>query len=271
MGIDGEPSKPAGRAAFFDLDRTLIPGSSLFLLARAMYDRDLFRIRDLMAIGWKQVKFVLRGESDVGVAEAQSTALQFVKGRSHAELVRLGDEIAAERIIPEVYPDIARIIERHQTAGDQTWLVTAAPTELAEPIAAALGMTGAIGTEAEVDTTGVYTGRLSGTLLHGPRKAEAVRELAARTGIDLGGSHAYSDSMNDQSLLEAVGHPHAVNPDDDLFGHAMRHGWAVHELRPARRRALVRIGPVGGTLVALAVGGTVGYLVGRRRGRRAVT
>ncbi|MDQ3991916.1 MAG: HAD-IB family hydrolase [Actinomycetota bacterium] len=254
------------RAAFFDLDKTLVPGSSLFLLARGLYRRDVFRVRDIVRFGVAQARFRLSGaEQEEGSRMARDTTLTFVTGRSQAELRSWGQEIARERIIPEVYPGMVHIVDRHRRAGSQTFLVTAAPVELAEIVATALGMTGALGTRGELDEFGNYTGRLEGELLHGPAKARAVRALAAERDIDLAASAAYSDSVNDLPLLEAVGEPHAVNPDSELAAVAREQGWPLHELRTRRLAVLIGI-PAGlGGAVVFGAGVAVGMAAARRR------
>src|SRR5688500_9754874 len=108
---------PPQRAAFFDLDKTLIPGSSLFLLARGAYERDLFRVRDLLRFGWGQFMFRLRGETESGMERTREGTLGFVTGRSQAELMEWGRDIANERIMPLVYEDIVRVIEGHRERG----------------------------------------------------------------------------------------------------------------------------------------------------------
>jgi len=257
----------SGRAAFFDLDRTLIPGSSLFLLARGLYERDMFRVRDLLRFGWGQMMFRLRGEQNHRVTKYRESTLDFVTGRSRSELIEWGREIAEERILPLVYEDIVRVIEGHRDRGYQTYLVTAAPMELAETLADALGMDGAAGTVAEVDDAGFYTGRLVGDPMHGPVKAKAVAELAAEKGLDLAECAAYSDSINDLPLLESVGYPHAVNPEPDLRRIAMREGWPVHELRTRRRALLIGI-PAGlGGAALFGSGVALGAALERRRAR----
>ena len=255
------------RAAFFDLDRTLIPGSSLFLLARGLYERDMFRVRDLVRFGWGQLMFQLRGEQNKKVTKYRESTLDFVTGRSRSELVDWGQDIAEERILPRVYEDIVRVIEGHIERGYKTYLVTAAPVELADTIAAALGMDGAVGTVAEVDDAGYYTGRLVGEPMHGPVKAKAVAELAAENDLDLSECAAYSDSINDLPLLESVGFPHAVNPEGELRRIAMREGWPVHELRTRRRALLIGI-PAGlGGAAVFGSGIAIGAALERRRAR----
>ncbi len=254
------------RAAFFDVDKTLLPGSSLFLMARGMYERDFLRVRDLLKFGWDQLMFVVSGsESQQGIEETKASTLSFVAGRDSQELRAWGREIAEERVLPRVYQDIVQVIESHKAAGDETYLVTAAPIELAGYLAEALGMTGALATESELDDQGRYTGRLLGDILHGPAKAKAVGELAGRRRIELAESSAYSDSKNDLPLLEAVGKPHAVNPDAELRKIARARGWPIHEFRTRRRALLIGIPSALGGAALYGAGILTGAAITRRR------
>lgn len=256
------------RAAFFDVDRTLIPGSSLFLMARGLYERDMFRVRDMARFGWGQMMFRLRGEQKRGMDRSRETTLEFVAGRSQRELMSWGREIAEDRILPRVYQDIVQVIEGHQERGDLTFLVTAAPVELAEELARHLGMTGAIATVSEVDAQGFYTGRLAGDIMHGPAKAKAIAEMAAERGFDLADCAAYSDSMNDLPLLEAVGYPHAVNPEGELRRIAFQRGWPIHELRTRRRALLIGIPAGVGGAALFGSGVALGAWLQRRNDDR---
>ncbi|MGI8708546.1 MAG: HAD family hydrolase [Actinomycetota bacterium] len=259
------PPKKPQRAAFFDLDKTLIPGSSLFLLARGLYERDMFRVRDIMQFAFGQAVYRLGGERRRGMDMSRESTLEFVTGRSQAELAEWGREIVEERILPLVYEDIVSVIEGHRDKGELTFLVTAAPIELAGTVAEELGMTGAIGTISEIDSAGYYTGRLVGEVMHGAAKAKAVAEVAAEHGIELGECAAYSDSTNDLPLLESVGFPHAVNPEHELRRMAMSNGWPIHELRTRRRALLVGI-PAGlGGAALMGSGIAIGMAVERRR------
>jgi HAD superfamily hydrolase (TIGR01490 family) len=253
------------RAAFFDLDKTLIPGSSLYLLARGLYERDLFRVRDLLRFAYGQLTYRLSGERARGMDLSRESTLDFVTGRRQDELMEWGREIAQDQIFPRVYEDIVRVIDGHRERGDLTFLVTAAPIELAQVVAGGLDMDGAAGTAAEVDKDGYYTGRLAGSVIHGPEKAKAVAELAAQHGVDLVECAAYSDSINDLPLLESVGYPHAVNPEGELRRLALRRGWPIHELRSRRRALLIGI-PAGlGGVTLLGSGIALGMWLERRR------
>jgi HAD superfamily hydrolase (TIGR01490 family) len=257
------------RAAFFDLDKTLVPGSSMFLFARGLYQRDFYRVRDIARFAWGQAAFVVGGrERTKGMQQSRDAALEFVRGRDQEELRALGREIAEDRILPRVYPDIAHIVATHKGWGDETFLVTAAPVELAEVVAVGLGMSGALGTVAELDPAGRYTGKLIGDILHGPAKAKAVADLAERRGIDLRECSAYSDSINDLPLLESVGQPHAVNPDHQLLRVARARGWPIHEVRTRRRALLIGVPSALAGAALFGSGLAVGSWLTKRRGRR---
>jgi HAD superfamily hydrolase (TIGR01490 family) len=256
------------RAAFFDLDKTLIPGSSLFLLARGLYERDLFRVRDILRFGWGQMMFRLGTERAGDMEMSRSSTLEFVTGRSQQELQSWGREIAEERLLPRVYEDIMRVIEDHRARGDLTFLVTAAPIELADLLAECLGMTGSVATVSEVDRDGYYTGRLAGPVMHGPEKAKGVAAKAAEHGVDLAECAAYSDSINDLPLLQSVGYPHAVNPEPELRRIALRRGWPIHELRTRRRALLIGIPASLAGVTVFGGGIALGMWVERRRHSR---
>jgi HAD superfamily hydrolase (TIGR01490 family) len=260
--MSGDGAVPV-RAAFFDVDKTLLPGSSLYLFARGLYRRGFYTLRDIAGFAFGQFVFRLTGaEGQSGMEAARESALAFVEGKQQADLVQLGHDIVVEVIGPRIYPGMRRVIEAHHATGDRTYLVTAAPHDLAEEIAAYLGMDGALGTRAEL-VDGTYTGKMLGPVLHGPAKLDAVRALADEEGIDLESSSAYSDSVNDRPLLEGVGHPVAVNPDRALHRLADEQGWPVHDFRRHRRLWLVWL-PSGVALL-----GTAAAVVARRRAIRA--
>jgi HAD superfamily hydrolase (TIGR01490 family) len=119
------------------------------------------------------------------------------------------------------------------TEGIEVYLVTAAPEDMAVLIAQRLGLTGALGSKAEIKD-GTYTGQMNGALLHGKEKAVAVTQLAKEKGFSLKDCLAFSDSNNDLPLLLCVGHPSAINPDALLGLRAMAEGWPIHDFRKAR-------------------------------------
>lgn len=254
-------------AAFFDVDNTIMRGSSLFHLAVGLAKRKYFNAREIGGFAGKQLKFVLSGSEDLeDMASATEAALSFVQNRSVHELQDLVEQIFDAEMVDKLIPGSLSLAQGHLDAGQQVWLVTATPQELAAVIARRLGLTGALGTIAE-SRGGIYTGKLLGPPLHGLAKAEAVRALATSEGLDLGDCSAYSDSVNDVPMLSLVGHPTAVNPDPELRAHAIANEW---RLRDFRHRARIKpyVAPVASGATGIAVGLASGYLLGQMRGRR---
>ena len=177
-----------------------------------------------------------------------------------AEVEEIATEVYEESIAARIWPGTRAMAQMHLDVGQQVWLVTAAPVEVAGVIAARLGLTGALGTTAE-HVDGVYTGRLRGELLHGPAKAEAVRALAHEHGFDLARCFAYSDSFNDLPMLSLVGHPCAINPDPRLLAHAEEQDWQIRDYRTGRRAA--RMSGCWGGRRAGATAGAVATGAGR--------
>lgn len=242
-------------AAFFDVDNTLVHGASIVLFARGLAARKYFSYNDIMKFAWQQAKFRMTGREDMNdVAQGRDKALSFIAGRSTDELVSLGEEIYDEYIADKIWPGTQALAQRHLAAGQQVWLVTATPVELAQTIATRLGLTGALGTVAESED-GVFTGRLVGDILHGPGKAHAIRSLAVREGLNLRRCTAYSDSYNDVPMLSLVGTAVAINPDSDLRDVAKVRGWESYDFRTARKAAKYGAG------TAMVVGAAAGSAV----------
>jgi HAD superfamily hydrolase (TIGR01490 family) len=228
-------------AAFFDVDNTIMQGASLFYLARGLYKRKFFRTSDIARFAWQQAYFRLAGVEDPEHMDgARNSALAFIAGQRVEDLESLGEEIFDEAMAHRIWPGTRALAQMHLDQGQRVWLVTAAPVEIARIIAERLGLTGALGTVAE-HQNGEYTGRLVGDLLHGGAKAEAVRALAEAEGLDLDRCSAYSDSYNDLPMLEMVGAPCAINPDNRLREHARALDWRVRDYRTGRKAARVTL------------------------------
>ncbi|PRX99877.1 HAD superfamily hydrolase (TIGR01490 family) [Allonocardiopsis opalescens] len=257
----GEPASSS--AAFFDVDNTLMRGASIYHFARGLAARDLFTTRDLAKFAWGQVVFRISGnEQPEHIHAAREAALAFVAGHKVSDLVTLCEDIFDDTMADRIWEGSRRLAQRHLDSQQRVWLVTATPVELANILTRRLGYSGALGTVAE-SRDGVYTGRLVGELLHGPAKAEAVRALAKREGLDLTRCSAYSDSYNDLPLLKLVGRPHAVNPDSDLRRYAEQEGWPIHEFRRARSAARAML-PTAMLLGGVACGIAAGVALSRR-------
>ncbi|HEY5360562.1 MAG TPA: HAD-IB family hydrolase [Streptosporangiaceae bacterium] len=259
------PAPDHTAAAFFDVDNTMMRGASIYHFARGLAARKMFGTREMAALVWGQFAFRLHGtENSEHIDAARQAALAFVAGQRVDEIIRLGEEIYDDTMADRIWAGARQLTQRHLDAGQRVWLVTATPVELANILARRLGLTGALGTVAE-SVDGVYTGALVGGLLRGEAKAEAIRALAQREGLDLARSSAYSDSVNDLPMLQLVGHPNVVNPDSELLAEARAHGWPVYDFRAGRRATMIAL-PVAAGAGAIAGGTAAGLAFRRRRG-----
>lgn len=249
-------------AAFFDLDRTLIAGSSAFVFARAARDAGFIRIQDFAVDAAKALKFRFFGSTDNSSVEVRERILAAAGGLRQSDLVGLNEMVLPE-LLGLIRPEARALLDQHHAAGRETWIVSASPIEIVEPLAQALGMTGGIGTVGEVEN-GVYTGKLSGPFCYGEGKAEAITALALQRGIDLANSWSYSDSMSDLPMMNVVGNAVAVNPDAELTALSRQKGWPV-VVFAQRSKMLIR----RSTTITLAVCGMLlTYSLGLRQGRK---
>ncbi|MDP3972276.1 MAG: HAD-IB family hydrolase [Candidatus Nanopelagicales bacterium] len=237
--VDTEPTQ----AAFFDVDNTLLRGSSIYYMARGLITRRIFTPRQVAEMLYRQTRFVVTGaEKATDLATMVAGAQELVRGRPVEQVVGFGEMIFETQLVGRLWPESLDLIREHLAAGREVWLVTSTGQEIADMIAAHLGLTGAIGTRSEI-VDGHYTGRLAGAVMHGPAKGVAVSELADLRSIDLAESYAYSDSANDIPMLSLVGHPVAVNPDRPLRRWAVDHDAAVLDFADPSRigRALTTV------------------------------
>lgn len=250
-------------AAFFDLDRTLISGSSLYAFGHAAWRNGMVSTGQLLRDVRNALAFRFSGSTDASAAGVRDRVLEAINGVSVEELTELGDQI-----IPKLVDDVRReaqgFLELHREAGRDTYMVTASPVEIVRRLADELEMTGAIATVAEI-VDGRYTGQLSEPFCYGPGKALAIAKLAAEKDYDLALSYSYSDSVSDLPMLEVVGHPVAVNPDRELERIARARSWPIVEFsRTAKRVIQTTTAAVGAAGLATGT-----YFLGRRHGRLA--
>jgi HAD superfamily hydrolase (TIGR01490 family) len=251
-------------AAFFDLDRTLMEGSSGLHFVRSAYSAGMITRTRLARDLWANLRFRMQGSTDAGTDEVRQRILDWIAGRREADIARLAKDALAG-ILPMLYPQMLEVAYEHQDAGRALYIVTAASQDLADHLAGVLDFDGGIGMRFEV-RDGHFTGRPGGPFTYREGKATAIRELAEREGIDLAASFAYSDSESDLPMLRVVGNPVVVNPDQGLRRVAREEDWPVMHFDTLGRR-LKWLAVVGA--VAL-VGGGGGYLTGRLRPSQGV-
>ena len=259
------------QAAFFDLDKTVISRSSSLALSRPMYRAGMVTRGQLVRGAYAQLVYALVGADEKKMDRLKDGMLQLTKGWDRQEVERLVREVLIEVIDPYVYQEALDLMALHHAEGRKLFIVSSSPEEVVRPLAGHFGVSGVIATRARI-VDGRYTGELE-FYAYGDSKAEAIRSLAERIGLDLEGSYAYSDSITDLPMLEAVGHPVAVNPDRDLRKEAEARGWDIRDFRrPVRLRTRIaktathpRTRVAAGVAAAAASIGILGYLVVRSK------
>jgi HAD superfamily hydrolase (TIGR01490 family) len=256
MAADGEGGRAA---AFFDLDKTLMAGSSGMVFARVANQRGFVPRRQLAKWGWDHLRYRLRGSSDEQTNAVLDVAKKVFAEMPERDVERMAPAVLAG-ILPRIYPQMLDEVHRHQDDGRATFIVSAAGNDLVKALAAVLGMEGGIGTAWAVGTDGKFTGEMDGPFVYGEGKVEAMQRFAEKHDIDMDASYAYSDSASDLPMLRSVGNAVVVNPDAELLEIARQEGWRVMRFEKLGRKLAI----AGATVLAAAAGG-LGALASKRR------
>ncbi len=254
-------------AAFFDLDKTVIAKASMAAFRRPFRRGGLLTRRLVLRVVVTHLVYLHLGADEARMARIRESALALTRGWDRELVRRIVRDALLETVEPIIYREALELIEEHRSLGQRVYLVSASPEELVEPLAELLGADGAIASRAEVDHEGRYTGAVA-FYASGPGKAEGIAAVAARLGIDLSASTAYSDSVTDLPMLEAVGHPVAVNPDRALAKVAKERGWPTASFtKPVglRNRVPARVPFLTAGLAGLAAGTVVWHRARRAR------
>jgi putative phosphoserine phosphatase/1-acylglycerol-3-phosphate O-acyltransferase len=258
----------AGRepaVAFFDLDRTLIAGYSILAIA-AETARRAARQGELRQAG-RVLGDLLRHRVDNSGSNYHRVVRRVTKalqGVPETVLQELGEESYCKRIEKTLYSEAITLVEAHRAAGHKLAIVSAASRYQVEPVARVLGIEEICCTQLEVQD-GKFTGRLVTPLCYGEGKTLAARRVARRNSAKLQNCWFYSDSSADLPLLQAVGHPVAVNASDKLGVHARARQWPqlqFHSRGLPGVESVTRTLMAGQTLLATTAIG----LLGRRLG-----
>jgi HAD superfamily hydrolase (TIGR01490 family) len=245
-------------AAFFDLDKTVIAKASMVAFSGPLHRAGMLSRRMLLRAAWGQLVYAQFGASPEKLDKLRDSVLRLTIGWDQAVISEIVRETLVDVVEPIVYDEALELIREHRDAGRKVFIVSASPEEIVAPLARYLGVDEAIATRAELDDEGRYTGRTE-LYCYGPAKVDAMAAVAERDGIDMAASYAYSDSASDRPMLEAVGHPVAVNPDRELLRAAKAHAWEVRRFThrvPLRERVPMpapRHAAVGGGAVLAAV------------------
>ena len=249
------------KAAFFDLDKTVIAKASMLAFGRTFYKEGLLSRRTILRSAYAQLMYKYAGANDKQIQKLRETALSMTKGWERSLVSSIVAETMTEIVEPLIYKEALDLIAFHKSQGDLVFIVSASPEEIVAPLGERLGVDGVIATVSRVDADGRYTGEMD-FYAYGPYKAAAMADLANKYGFELKESFAYSDSYTDLPMLEAVGSPIVVNPDRVLAKIAKERNWTsmtfsnpvrVREgtIRPSTPTALVALS-IGLTTLATA-------------------
>jgi len=257
-------------AAFFDLDKTILATSSALAFTRPFYRGGLISRSDVVRSAYAQFIFLASGADHDQMETMRRYMSSLVTGWDVAKVRQIVGETLDQIIDPVIYDEAVLLIDEHRAWGRDIIIISSSGTEVVEPIGERLGVDLAVGTQLEV-----INGRYSGEILfyaYGEGKAQAMRDLAAERGYDLAASYAYTDSITDLPMLQAVGNPTVVNPDSELRRLAAERGWPIFDFRqpvamhqripPERRRTLAVVG--AGTAVTVVALGLAWYVRRRR-------
>jgi HAD superfamily hydrolase (TIGR01490 family) len=272
LGVVENHSLPR-TAAFFDLDKTVIAKSSTLTFSKSFYQGGLINRRAALRTAYAQFVFLVGGMDHDQMERTREYLSSLVRGWNVQQVKEIVAETLHDLIDPIIYDEAASLIEEHHTAGRDVVIVSTSGAEVVEPIGELLGADRVVATRMIVGEDGCFTGEVE-YYAYGPTKAEAIKELAVSEGYDLERCYAYSDSVTDLPMLQAVGHPYAVNPDRTLRREALARGWQILDFhRPVRlkqripglsvppRPALVAAAAIG---AAAATAGLVWYANRRR-------
>ena len=224
-------------------------GSSGMEFAKVARDRGIITRSQMARWAWDHMRYRLRGATDEETAQVIEVAKETLAGIGEKDIARMWPEVLAG-ILAKVHPQMIAEIHRHSDEGRRTYIVSAAGSEMVEGLSRVLGMDGGIGTRWAVGDDGLFTGHMEGSFVYGPGKVTEMERVAATDNLDLASSWAYSDSMSDLPMLEAVGNPVVVNPDAALAKLAAEMDWQVMRFdRLGRNLAL------GATLGAVMLAG----------------
>lgn len=272
LGSGAQPANGARTAAFFDLDKTVIAKSSTLAFSRPFFQEGLINRRAVLKSAYAQFVFMLAGADADQMDRMRAHITALCEGWDVGQVRAIVDETLHDIVDPLVYQEATDLISEHKSEGHDVVVVSASGAEIVTPIASMVGATHSVGTRMVV-ADGRYTGEIE-FYCYGENKAVAVAELARQHGYDLAECYAYSDSVTDLPLLEAVGHPTVVNPDRGLRKVAAQRGWPVLTFSdPVSLRARFPT-PSGTAVAATAIGlgavaaaGVAWYGLRRRRQR----
>lgn len=210
------------RLAIFDIDGTLVPGSSSEVrFVRYLWSKRVLGPRQLLAYAWFCLRYALRYRQHL-----MQKNKAYLSGLREDRVQALAVDFVQELLLPVLYAPALKRLQAHKAAGDTVVLLSGTPQFLADALTRALGATVGYGALCCM-RNGVYCVAPPQRHPHGATKVEGAQALADAAGLALSDAVAYGDSLHDAHLFRLVAEAVAVQPDRGLYAVAAGEGWEV--------------------------------------------
>ncbi len=262
--IAAAPDGPA-IAAIFDFDGTLISGYSATAFIREQVRRGHLSPREFIELVRAMGSF---GLGNLGFSGMMAINAQFMRGIEEETYFEVGEQLYREEIARLVYPESRKLVKAHLAKGHTVAVISSATPYQVLPTARDLDIEHVLCTHLEVEN-GRFTGAVVRPTCFGQGKVDAAEKLAKQQGADLDQSYFYSDSTDDQLLLERVGRPRALNPGRKLERLARANHWPVANFgsrgRPTVAEFVRSVAATGSLVTSFVAGLPIYALTGSRR------
>ncbi len=266
---DVDRSAPGpGSIAFFDFDGTLIFGFSIASVFRERVVSGKLSARDAIA---QFLALITHGINGSDYALLLAEAAEKLAGVAEQDFVDLGERVFEKHIAGSVYPESRALLRAHQAKGHTVAVLSSATPYQINPAARELGIEHVLCNHFDV-ANGHFTGDIRKPVVFAQGKLHAAQQFAAERGIDLADCWFYSDGFEDLALLEVVGKPRPLNPDDTLREVALRRDWPIRDFHSRGLpgiKEFVRTGLVYGAFFSAALQIIPTWMLNRSR-RQAV-
>jgi putative phosphoserine phosphatase/1-acylglycerol-3-phosphate O-acyltransferase len=262
--IEAAPDGPQ-IAAIFDFDGTLIAGYSATAFIREQVRRGDLSPREFVELMRAMGSF---GLGNLGFSGMMAVNAQFMRGIEEEAYFEIGEELYKDEIARLIYPESRRLVQAHLAKGHTVAVISSATPYQVLPAARDLDIDNVLCTHLEV-SNGRFTGAVVRPTCFGQGKVDAAEKLAAENGADLDQSYFYSDSTDDQLLLERVGRPRALNPGRKLERLARANQWPVAQFgsrgRPTVAEFVRSVAATSSLVTSFVAGLPIYALTGSRR------
>ncbi|MBK7861931.1 MAG: haloacid dehalogenase-like hydrolase [Archangiaceae bacterium] len=230
MHHHGPKSSGKGKAAFYDIDGTLI--STNVVHAYGYYALNEGSVRGILgrAAGTLASLPIFATLNFIDRKVFNEFFYRYYAGFTEDRLFELAEDMFEDVIKDAIYPGAQDLIDEARRDGCRIVLVSGALDFTMRPLARYLKADDLIANKMQF-VGGKATGKVIPPIIEGANKANVIREYCEKHDLELSKCHAYSDSASDYAMLAVVGRPTAVNPDLRLRALARSYNWPVLNVR----------------------------------------